>query len=287
MLELQGIDVSQYQGDINFNSVRSAGKHFVMVRAGYCGYDGIISKEYGYDTKYDQNMERAHAAGLDIGVYVYSYATSTSSATTAAKQVIDMVRDHEVTYPIVFDFEDNQYTKNSKDTNTEICMAFLNEVERLGYYAMLYTYTSFADNYINMSKLRSFDLWIADFRGYVGYEGSYGMWQYSSSGTVPGISGRVDLDIAYQNYPTIIKNAGLNKLTSSTPTTSTSIRVGSKVKIKSTTTKYATGQTIPSWVKSGTYYVKQVDDIKKRALVGAKDGPGIYSWVYLDDLQIV
>ncbi len=286
MIELQGIDVSQYQGTINFNSVRSAGKHFVIIRAGYCGYDGIISKQYGYDTKYDENIVNAHNAGLDMGVYVYSYATSTSSAVTAANQVIDMVKGHEITYPIVFDFEDNQYTKNSKDTNTEICMAFLNEVEKLGYYAMLYTYTSFADNYLNMSKLRAYDLWIADYRGYVGYDGHYGIWQYSSSGSVPGISGRVDLNVAYQNYPSIIKNAGLNKLTSSTPAPTPTIRVGSEVRIKSTATTYATGQTIPGWVKEGSYFVKQIDTTKKRALLGAKNGPGINSWVYLDDLSV-
>lgn len=112
---------------------------------------------------------------------------------------------------MAYDFEDNQYVSTAKKaTNTAICKAFLETLQCRGYYAMLYTYTNFAKNYLDMASLSAYDFWVADYTGKVGWTGEYGIWQYSGSGAAPGISVAVDLDRAYKDYPAIIRSAGLN-----------------------------------------------------------------------------
>mgnify|MGYP000813610666 FL=1 len=150
-------------------------------------------------------MSNAIAAGLNVGVYVYSYAKTVDAAKVCAQEVLKKIKPYKLTMPVAFDYEDgNTYASLGKVTNTSICKAFLEAIQNAGYYSMLYTYTSFANAYLNMSELSSFDTWIADYRGYVGYKGPYGIWQYSSKGTVPGISGNVDMNIAYKDYPALI-----------------------------------------------------------------------------------
>lgn len=201
--ELKGIDVSKYQGSIDWSKVKSAGYDFAFIRVGYCNYDGAISE--GFDPYYEVNMKNAIAAGMNVGVYVYSYAKTTDAARVCANAVLDKIKPYKLTMPVAFDYEDSKtYASLGKNNNTAICKEFLQTIQNAGYYSIIYTYTSFADSYLNMSDLSSFDTWIADYRGYVGYKGSYGIWQYSSTGTVSGISGNVDMNIAYKNYPEII-----------------------------------------------------------------------------------
>lgn len=201
--ELKGIDVSKYQGSIDWSKVKSAGYDFAFIRVGYCNYDGKISE--GFDPYYEVNMKNAIAAGMNVGVYVYSYAKTTDAARVCANAVLDKIKPYKLTMPVAFDYEDSKtYASLGKNNNTVICKEFLQTIQNAGYYSMIYTYTSFADSYLNMSDLSAFDTWIADYRGYVGYKGSYGIWQYSSTGTVSGISGNVDMNIAYKNYPEII-----------------------------------------------------------------------------------
>lgn len=201
--ELKGIDVSKYQGSIDWSKVKSAGYDFAFIRVGYCNYDGAISE--GFDPYYEVNMKNAIAAEMNVGVYVYSYAKTTDAARVCANTVLDKIKPYKLTMPVAFDYEDSKtYASLGKNNNTAICKEFLQTIQNAGYYSMIYTYTSFADSYLNMSDLSAFDTWIADYRGYVGYKGSYGIWQYSSTGTVSGISGNVDMNIAYKNYPEII-----------------------------------------------------------------------------------
>ena len=210
-LPIEGIDVSKYQGDIDWAKVAASGKKFAFIRYGWAGYDGHISD--GLDPYFAANMKGAIAAGIDVGVYVYSYAKTPDAAKIAAQETVQAAKAYRVAYPIVLDFEDGQYASASqKAANTEIAKAFLKEVEALGYYAMLYTYTNFAQNYLDMPALKNYDFWVADYRGYVGYAGAYGVWQTSSTGQVSGIAGNVDLNKAYKNYAAIIENAKLNGL---------------------------------------------------------------------------
>ncbi len=215
-MEIKGIDVSKFQGDIDWKKVAADGYKFAIIRVGWCGYDGLITT--GFDAYFDKNMQGATEAGLDIGVYLYSYAKTPEAAQIAAGEVLRFVAPYNLLYPIFFDFEDAElYSGFSRDLNTRICEGFLDEIEANNYYAMLYSYTYFLTAYLDMETLSKYDLWVADYRGYVGYTGSYGIWQYSSTGSVDGIVGNVDLNISYKDYPELIKAAGLNGQKSTTP----------------------------------------------------------------------
>lgn len=233
-MEFKGIDVSYHNGAIDFNKVKAAGYSFAILRAGWCGYDGQIVKGKGYDARFDTFVKDALSAGLDVGVYVYSYAKTPEAAKVAAQQVLAMIKPYKLTMPIMWDYEDSAlYASFGRAKNNELCKAFLDEIEAAGYYGMLYTYTSFANSYLDMSQLQKYDLWIADYRGYVGYKCAYGIWQYTSSGSVDGVSSaRCDLNKAYRDYPSIIKAAGLNGL--APPQTDITVELTAEIdKIKS------------------------------------------------------
>ena len=209
---LWGIDVSKYQGEINWRQVAAAGVQFAFVRTGWGGYAGGI--EEGYDPRFVQNITGARAAGIPVGAYLYSYMNTPAAAHAAAESMMRLVEPFRPEYPLVLDFEDSAtYAALGANRNTAIVRTFLEDLEQGGYYAMLYTYTNFANNYLNMRELARYDVWISDYRSAVGYRGSYGIWQYSNHGHVNGIATPVDLDHAYQNYPAIIRRAGLNRLT--------------------------------------------------------------------------
>lgn len=213
MAEFKGIDVSKYQGVIDWNKVKASGQSFAFIRVGWCNYDGTITE--GIDPYYKANMEGAIKAGLDVGVYVYSYAKTTAAAQVCANKVLELVKPYKLTMPIAWDYEDSKtYASLGKATNSAICKAFLDVIQKANYYAILYTYTSFINAYLDWNSLTAYDKWIADYRGYCGYTGVYSIWQYSSDGTVPGISGRCDMNIMYKDLPSLIRERGLNGFTS-------------------------------------------------------------------------
>ena len=198
-----GIDVSQHQGVIDWGTVKT---DFVMLRAGWSWYAGGMD----VDKQFYTNAAGAEKAGIPWGVYLYAYDKTPEAARTSARELARLLGGRRLSYPVAYDFEDKQYLQNSREKNTAITKAFLEEMESLGFYAMLYTYTNFAGGYLNMKDLRQYDFWVADYRAQLGYQGAFGMWQYSSSGRVDGIATVVDLNRAYKDYPAIIRGAGLN-----------------------------------------------------------------------------
>lgn len=204
-----GIDVSYCQTKVDWQKVKEEGIRFAMVRVGYCMNDGALK----VDRMFKSHMEGAVAAGLDVGVYLYSYATSPSAAKKAAQQVLKAVGPYRLTYPIALDMEyDDEYIKNSKENNTAIAAAFLQEIEKGGYYAMLYCSKDFLDSHLLPERLTAFDKWIAQYNSKCTSKHAHGIWQYSGSGKVRGVAEKVDLDVAYKDYPRIIRRAGLNRL---------------------------------------------------------------------------
>lgn len=204
-----GIDVSYCQTRVDWQKVKASGVRFVMVRVGYCFNDGTLHT----DKMFKSHIEGAVTAGLDVGVYLYSYATSTSAAKKAAQAVLQAVKPYKLTYPIAFDIEyEKEYPMKAKAINTEISTAFLREVEKAGYYAMLYCSKDFLDNYLLPERLTAFDKWIAQYASKCTSKHTHGIWQYSGSGKVNGIPVQVDLNYAYKNYPSIIRRAKLNRL---------------------------------------------------------------------------
>ena len=198
----KGIDVSTWQGNINFNQVKASGIDFVIMRAGY----GNAVK----DNWFEENYRKAKAAGLNVGAYWYSYASSVEGAKLEAQGCAKVIAGKQFEFPIYFDIEEKSQLNKGKSFCSGLVSAFCNEMERLGYYAGFYASLSAALNYITPEVRNRYAFWVAQWNDKCTYSGSYGLWQYSSSGSVSGIDGRVDMDISYVDYPTIIKNGGFN-----------------------------------------------------------------------------
>jgi lysozyme len=202
------IDVSYAQGTIDWKKVKNAGYDAAMIRAtAYYPKSG----KTGVDTHFHANAQNALAAGVKIGAYHYSYALTVQEAKLEAQHFLNTIKPYKLEYPAVLDFEDPSQTKLSKTLKADICTAFLETVEQAGYYAMLYSMASWLASELTDPRLSKYDKWVA----HIGvskpsYAGSYGIWQYSWTGKVDGITGNVDLNECYRDYPTIIKAAGLN-----------------------------------------------------------------------------
>lgn len=204
----KAIDVSYAQGVINWGKVKAAGITQAIIRATASYPHGTAS---GVDKRFKSNIEGALAAGIDCGVYHYCYALSVEEAKLEANHFINTIKPYKLTLPVVLDFEDNTQTKLSPAVKADICDAFLQIVQSAGYYAMLYSMASWLKSDLSDARLSKYDKWVA----HVGtpkpaYSGNYGIWQFSWEGKVDGISGDVDMNYVYRDYPTIIKNAGLN-----------------------------------------------------------------------------
>lgn len=199
---IKGIDVSHWQGDIDFNKVKASGIDFVIIRAGY-GVGHV-------DEFFKENYRKAKEAGLNIGAYWYSYASSVSEAVLEAKSLKDVIKGYKFNYPIYFDLEEkSQLSKGSAFCNALI-KAFLDEMEKDRYFSGFYTSLSVLNNLISDNTKNRYSIWVAQWSKKCSYNGTYGIWQYSSDGSVNGIKGRVDMNYSYIDYPTVISNGKFN-----------------------------------------------------------------------------
>lgn len=198
----QGIDVSKYQGLINWSKVRT---DFAIVRAGHGRY--IDQK----DPMFERNYAGAKAAKIPVGAYWYSYATSVGEARKEAEVCLQVLAGKQFEYPIYFDVEDSRQSKLDKATLTAICEAFCDTLEKAGYYVGVYASTYWFAHKLDHARLASrHTIWLADYRKYYNRDMARNMHQITSNGHVSGISGRVDLDISTLDFPAIIKDHGLN-----------------------------------------------------------------------------
>lgn len=202
---VKGIDVSKWQGDVDFEKVRNEGYSFVIINAGYGKY---ISQK---DPFFEDNYRKAKAAGLGVGAYWYSYAADVASARQEADVFLQAVQGKQFDYPLAFDIEDSSQLTLPKVIIGDMVEAFCGRLEECGYYASLYSYASFLNDKVPDYVRSKYDIWVAAFDvSKPSYSGTYGMWQYSSSGRVNGVSGDCDLNYAYKDFPALIKGAGLN-----------------------------------------------------------------------------
>ncbi|MCL1823872.1 MAG: glycoside hydrolase family 25 protein [Oscillospiraceae bacterium] len=208
-VELLGIDVSSWQGNINWARVKAAGVKFAMLRA---GHGKTTNRDMFEDSYFKANVEGAIANGIDVGVYFYSTARNVSEAEAEANFLISIIKDYEITYPVVFDIEDELHKKLSKAQITAITEAFCGVIAENGYFPMIYSYRTFLEDKIEQSVLEKYAVWVAEWNTKTVYKNDYYMWQYSSKGKVSGITGDVDLNIAYCDFAEIIRKHGLNNL---------------------------------------------------------------------------
>lgn len=209
------IDVSRYQGLIDWAQVAAAGYKGAMLKTVSTNYKLSKRSDGLYiDPTFERNYRNARAAGLDVGVYYYTYATSEAMADAELALVREAVRGKELTMPVCVDVEENKLKPMSTLDLTNLTAYALEQVEKMGFYAQLYTYTHYSNMELDMGRLANrWDVWLSDTTGHtpaVGYH--YNAHQHTSEGSVPGISGNVDLNVTTLNYPRIIRKKGLTRL---------------------------------------------------------------------------
>ncbi len=195
---LKGIDVSKWQAGIDWKAVKKDGIQFAFIRLGFSGNDQNL------DNYYEKNMKEANEAGIPVGVYYYSKATTVEMAIKEAQFTIDHMKGYLVSYPVAFDVEDDVQKKLGKDTLAKIIKAFCDEIRAAGYTPMLYTNEDWYKNCINMGALQGEELWVARYNYYYDTAIPRGIWQSSSTSRVNGVSGNVDIDFGYKDYTKIV-----------------------------------------------------------------------------------
>ena len=189
-----GIDVSKWQGDINWSKVKEAGCEFAIIRVGYqYGKDG----ELKVDPYFEKNIKGANEAGIPVGIYFYTYAYTTDQAKEHAKWVVNQIKKYKVDLPIAFDWENwtsfSTYGINFLDIN-QIAQTYIDTINENGYKGMMYSSKSYLEAIWN-----DFDpLWLAHYTKQTNYTGDYLFWQVSNIGKINGINADVDLDIYYK-----------------------------------------------------------------------------------------
>jgi lysozyme len=206
---LKGIDVSQWQGNIDWSKVKV---DFAILRLGW-----ISNKnKHTLDTKFERNYNECKRLGIPVGVYVYNYAQSIEAAKSGAEWTVSKLQGKSLELPVYLDMEDKSGTGLGKALNTNICIAFNSIIESNGRWAGVYANLNWFNNYLNKDEIRKrYTTWIAHYDvSEEKYRGSYDMLQYSSSGRVNGISGNVDMDIMYRD---LIKEIGGDNNTAPQP----------------------------------------------------------------------
>lgn len=194
------IDISKHNGAIDFNKVKAAGVEGVIIRAGY----GKVSSQK--DPNFETNYKKATEAGLHVGAYWYSYAATDFEAVQEAVCFADAIKGKRFDLPVYLDIEEQASQKNAP----QIVGAFCSYMESLGYFVGVYASKSYIETYLKGAE-KPYTVWVAQWGvNACTYPGTVDMWQYSSTGTVDGISGNVDLDYCYKDFPTIIHKAGKN-----------------------------------------------------------------------------
>lgn len=269
-MERIGIDVSQWQGSgVDFKKVKAAGIKYVILRAGF----GRTSSQI--DPTFEANYKKAKEAGLDVGAYWYSYASSAEDAKQEAKACLQVIKGKKFEYPIYFDLEENAQFARGRDFCSSLVKAFCNEIEAAGYWAGLYTGRAALQSYITKEVANRYALWVAEWASRLNYSGSVGMWQYTDSGKINGINGNVDMNKCYIDYPAEIKKAKLNgyKKTAS-----------SKTETKPKTDTKPKNEKKPAAKNYTTYTVKKGDTLWDIAQAKLKNGSRYKEIVKLNNL---
>ena len=208
---MKGIDVSSHQGKIDWEKVKAAGIEFAIVRAGYGKYESQI------DVMFQKNADDALAAGLHVGAYWFSYALNVEDAKLEAQRFADVLEPYKkrFDFPVYFDYEydSENYSARNGITPTatlreSLAKAFCDEIQSRGWRAGVYTNNDYLRNRWRFEVLDEWEIWLADYTGAPDVE--CGMQQTSSTGKVNGISGNVDMDTSFVDYPSLIKNDGWN-----------------------------------------------------------------------------
>lgn len=197
-----GIDVSSHQQQIDWTAVAEAGVDFAIIRVGYRGYtEGDIFP----DSCAEQNLQGALDAGLDVGVYFFSQATTIREAREEARFVLDAIADYDISYPVLYDWEGITSNARTDDVTgeemTQFALAFCEEIRNGGYTAGVYFNQSYGYNSFDLRALREYEFWLAEYRDVQSFAYEVQLWQYDCEARLPGIETPVDLNLCYKKYP--------------------------------------------------------------------------------------
>lgn len=194
-----GIDVSKWNGTIDWNAVKNSGVNYVIIR---CGYRGSSTGALVVDPKFEANIKGATAAGIKVGVYFFSQAVNNSEAVEEASMVLELIKNYKISYPVFLDVESSGGRADgiSVAARTDVIKTFCQTIQNSGYTAGVYANKNWLTNKIDTSKLNQYKIWLAQYASAPTYTGRYDMWQYKSTGKVTGISGDVDLNWSYLGY---------------------------------------------------------------------------------------
>lgn len=225
-MAVKAIDVSSYNGNIDFNKVKAAGVEDVIIRCGFTGYGARQS--LNKDDYFETNYKKAKEAGLRVGAYYYAVALTQADADREAAFVLSLLKGKQFELPIYYDVEDAHDTSASgvlkesmasigKTRLTQIVDRFCSTVEKAGYFVGIYAGKYWLDAKLDMSVLNRYTVWVAHWVNKTDYQGPYAAWQYTDSGRVNGVPGNVDMNMLYMDFTTPIKRLGLNGFTASNP----------------------------------------------------------------------
>ena len=194
-----GIDVSTWNGNIDWNKVKNSGVSYVIIRT---GFRGSTQGSLVEDNKFRQNIQGATNAGLKVGVYFFSQAINEVEAVEEASMVLGQIKGYKLAYPVFIDVEPSGGRADSLSSGdrTKVINAFCQTIQNGGYRAGIYANKTWLGQKMNVSALSGYKIWLAQYNSTVTYGGRYDMWQYSDKGTVSGISGKVDMNLSYLSY---------------------------------------------------------------------------------------
>ena len=195
-----GIDVSTWNGKIDWKKVKEAGIKFAMIRIGFRGYE---SGKIMMDNTFYQNIQGALANNINVGIYFFTAAVNEREAQEEAAWVTEIIKNYDISYPIAYDIEifgnreDTRMKGLSDHQITNNTLAFCNYIRSKGYTPMIYSYLNAFNTKLEVGRFGNNRVWLAHYTDSTNYTGNYHMWQYTSSGSVPGINGRVDMNVSY------------------------------------------------------------------------------------------
>lgn len=209
MLNIKGVDVSTWQGaNIDYNTIKGQGNNFVIARA---GYGNALSFPKQFDNTFNVNYDNATKAGLDVGAYWYAYAENEDSAKREAESCISAIKGKKFSYPIFYDIEETKILNLGIDKCDKILKAFCDTLTNAGYYVGLYSSTWWAQKCFSKDLRNSMPLWVAEYGvTKCKYPDKFDIWQYGTENCRSASGGVIDSNICYTDFPTIIKNLGLN-----------------------------------------------------------------------------
>lgn len=199
---MKGIDISTWQTKVDYSKLKDDGIEFVIIR---CGYGKNESQK---DNMFEKHYEGCKKAGLKVGAYLYSYVTSVENSLKEAKNCLKFIKGKQFDLPIFYDLEDKCILPLGDILITQCAIEFCKEIEKAGYKAGIYANLNWFTNYIDVSKVKQYSLWVAQWNDKCTAKFDYDFWQYTSSGKIKAIKGNVDMNICYnENYKQVVDNS--------------------------------------------------------------------------------